>query len=54
MADVSLNKLRAVAIDQEPVFLALGHQHVAAGMNNQAWFYRVGPPEEGLEYPPNG
>ena len=52
VADVSLNKLRAVAIDQEPVFLALGHQHVAAGMNNQAWFYRVGPPEEGLEYPP--
>ena len=29
-----------------PYILAIGEAHVAAGMNNQAWFYRIGPPAE--------
>lgn len=32
----------AVPLECEPSFVALGEAHVAAGVNNQAWFYRVG------------
>ena len=46
IADLSSNKVRTIAIDSEPGFLGLGEAHVAAGMNNQAWFYRIGPPSE--------
>mmetsp|Transcript_37661 Transcript_37661/g.118764 ORF Transcript_37661/g.118764 Transcript_37661/m.118764 type:complete len:1376 (+) Transcript_37661:207-4334(+) len=30
-----------IEIETEPAFVALGHSHVAVGMNNQAWFYRI-------------
>lgn len=40
------HEVRTITIDSEPGFLALGEAHVAAGMNNQAWFYRIGPPSE--------
>ena len=32
----------AVRLECEPSFVALGEAHVAAGANNQAWFFRVG------------
>ena len=50
IADLATNEVRTIAIDSEPAFLALGEAHVAAGMNNQAWYYRVGPASEGMEY----
>lgn len=31
----------AIPIDVEPAFVACGPYHVAAGMNNRAWFYAV-------------
>jgi WD repeat-containing protein 19 len=46
----SYDEVRTIAIDSEPGFLALGEAHVAAGMNNQAWFYRIGPPAEAMEF----
>ena len=50
IADLATSEVRTIAIDSEPAFLALGEAHVAAGMNNQAWYYRVGPASEGMEY----
>ena len=29
------------SIDIEPSFVALGPEHVAVGMNNRVWYYRV-------------
>ena len=34
-----------VPVETEPAFLALGARHVAAGMNNEAYIYRL--PEGG-------
>lgn len=31
-----------ISIDVEPTFIACGPYHIAAGMNNRAWFYFVG------------
>nr|XP_039264721.1 WD repeat-containing protein 19-like [Styela clava] len=36
-----------IPIDVEPAFIACGPYHIAAGMNNRAWFYFVG--EDGAE-----
>ncbi|KAI8510995.1 WD repeat-containing protein 19 [Branchiostoma belcheri] len=32
----------SISIEVEPTFLALGPYHMAAGMNNRAWFYVLG------------
>ena len=50
IADLNSSTVATIAIDAEPSFVALGRAHVAAGMNNRAWFYRVGPPEEQMSY----
>ena len=53
VADVSLNKLRQVAIDQEPVFLALGHQR-RCGHEQPGLVLPRGTPGGGSGYPPDG
>ena len=53
VADVETNAEGTIAIDAEPAFLALGDAHVAAGMNNQAWFYRVGDASEAMSVAPS-
>ncbi|SPQ94469.1 unnamed protein product (mitochondrion) [Plasmodiophora brassicae] len=32
---------RTIALEIEPTFLAIGAAHIAVGMNNRAWIYRV-------------
>lgn len=39
--DVLSDERTRVNIETEPAFVALGPNHVAAGMNNQAWFYSI-------------
>jgi len=41
--DVLTDETSKIMIETEPAFVALGSMHVAVGMNNQAWFYRVDP-----------
>eukprot|EP00873_Tetraselmis_striata_P029142 jgi/Tetstr1/449406/TSEL_036501.t1 len=40
VVDVLSGNKQPVQIETEPSFLGLGPNHVAVGMNNQAWFYR--------------
>jgi len=39
--DVTRNTRTQVEIETEPAFLAMGAYHVAVGINNQAWIYRI-------------
>ncbi|KAK3285957.1 hypothetical protein CYMTET_6459 [Cymbomonas tetramitiformis] len=39
--DVLTDDISKIQIETEPAFVALGTNHVAVGMNNQAWFYRI-------------
>ncbi len=36
-----------VTLETEPAFAALGVHHVAAGINNKAWFYEIDYPQDG-------
>lgn len=37
-----------VDLDFEPMFVALGSNHVTVGLNNHAWFYKVSPESQAM------
>lgn len=39
-------------METEPSFLAVGQYHIAAGMNNRAWFYDLTRPQPGVDDAP--
>lgn len=41
-----------VMLEIEPTFLAVSQFHLAAGMNNRAWFYDLTKPQPGYENSP--
>lgn len=41
-----------VSLEVEPTFLAVSQFHLAAGMNNRAWFYDLTRPQPGYENSP--
>lgn len=41
-----------VTLEVEPTFLAISQFHLAAGMNNRAWFYDLTKPQPGYENAP--
>ncbi|RZB40660.1 WD repeat-containing protein 19 [Asbolus verrucosus] len=48
------NKLKPIPItlETEPSFIAVGPYHIAAGMNNRAWFYDLTRPQPGVDDAP--
>jgi WD repeat-containing protein 19 len=41
-----------ISLETEPSFLAVGQYHIAAGMNNRAWFYDLTRPQPGVDDAP--